>query len=425
MPTPASNQHFETPVTVIGAGLAGMLCSLWLDKQGVSHIIVDAKDHPREKACGDIITSNAIRRLNEISPDILTDLAAMGHLLPIKGTLVFPPNHKSITLDFKDLDGKAGVHSCYSIERHHLDPYLMERIFQSANARAMLDFPVQKIEREGDRFQVRSKTGKRISSKLVIAATGSNSPVCKQLVPQNKESQHIAVGIRAYYKGVDSRVGYGEVVLDKRTMPGGLYITSLQKDVFNVNLVMRSDVVKKKNINMRQAFEDLLQHNELLQHKFRNATQVGDFKGSSLYLGTQKRQLSGDGFMLAGDAAGLIDLISANGIPQAMLSGKLAAMQAVQCLETHNFSASFMRSYDQSLYRRIKSDLALGRLVNPILHTSIVQNTSLAILNMVANDSGKSSSITDLFYSKNPLTNLVQPAFYNGLRKEYLAKARR
>ena len=36
--------------------------------------------------------------------------------------------------------------------------------------------------------------------------------------------------------------------------------------------------------------------------------------------------------MLVGDAAGLIDLISANGIPQAMISGKLAALQAIECI---------------------------------------------------------------------------------------------
>ena len=185
---------------------------------------------------------------------------------------------------------------------------------------------------------------------------------------------------------------------------------------------MRQDALKEKNINLEKSFNDLKNSNSLLKKKFENATQISKFKGSGLFLGTQKRKISGNGFMIIGDAAGLIDLISANGIPQGMLSGKLAALQAIKCIEENNYSAEFIQPYSIELYKNIKSDLSIGRLLNPVLRYRIVHKTAMTVLNLIANNSGKRSAITDLFYSKNPVLNFINPLFYFRLGKEYFVK---
>ena len=45
----------ETNILIIGAGPAGATTSLFLCKQKIEHVIVDAALFPRDKICGDAI----------------------------------------------------------------------------------------------------------------------------------------------------------------------------------------------------------------------------------------------------------------------------------------------------------------------------------------------------------------------------------
>ena len=98
----------------------------------------------------------------------------------------------------------------------------------------------------------------------------------------------------------------------------------------------------------------------LLALKFKDAKQVGALEGFGLPLGSKETTISGSRFMLAGDAASLIDPISGDGIGNAMLSGKLAADQAIKSFKEVDFSAANMRNYDRSVYKKIGGKLVAG-----------------------------------------------------------------
>ena len=405
-------QTIQSKIAIIGAGPAGLLASLWLTKHKSDHILIDSNAFPRQKPCGDVITSNVIRYLNEIDPGIVPGMIKKGILVPINGTTLYTPNNKSIRLLYRGLDGKADIPSCYSVERARFDNYLLELVNQSSFVKVHKECHINEISRAGNEFQLLSPTGQRFSSKLIIAATGSNSSISKTLGSIDKEDRHLAVGIRGYFKGIQCEDNIAELLLDKSFFPGGVYLIPLPDGIFNVNLVIRKDILLKKKLGLRQYFDYLLEHNNLLKEKFSNAVQVGEFEGNALFLGTKKRRLSGDGYMLAGDAGGLINLITGNGIPQAMISGKMAALKAIACLEKNDLSAAFMHSYDIELYKTIKSDLSLGKLVNPVLSKKIFQKAALFLLNMMASKKNKNSVLVELFYQDNPVYTIFNPVFY-------------
>ena len=85
--------------------------------------------------------------------------------------------------------------------------------------------------------------------------------------------------------------------------------------------------------------------------------QQGGLEGFGLPLGSKPGVLSGDNFMLAGDAASLIDPISGDGIGNAMLSGKLSAAQVIRCFKQNNFTKIFMKQYDHELLQIIGKEL--------------------------------------------------------------------
>jgi flavin-dependent dehydrogenase len=61
--------------------------------------------------------------------------------------------------------------------------------------------------------------------------------------------------------------------------------------------------------------------------------------------------LSGDSYILTGDAASLIDPLTGEGIANALLSGVVAAEKAAECLKNNDFSAKILRGYDERIYR--------------------------------------------------------------------------
>jgi len=64
---------------------------------------------------------------------------------------------------------------------------------------------------------------------------------------------------------------------------------------------------------------------------------VDNIKGFPLPFCTHKRTISGNRFMLCGDAASLIDPLSGHGIDNAMWSGIFAARQAMMCFKSFDF----------------------------------------------------------------------------------------
>jgi flavin-dependent dehydrogenase len=87
---------------------------------------------------------------------------------------------------------------------------------------------------------------------------------------------------------------------------------------------------------------------------------VSKVQAYCLPLWDEKRSLSGDHYMLAGDAASLVDPVTGEGVGHAAISGMYAAEQVQRSIEKQDFTATFMRNYDINLYNRIGRELYIS-----------------------------------------------------------------
>lgn len=404
-------------ITIIGAGPAGQTASLFLAKRGIPSLLIDKGVHPRQKPCADVLPSHVIRILHELDPLLLSDKLFTDVYLPIKGNLLHAPNGKALNINFLPLNNLEHLPPCVALPRLEFDNWLYQKIKASPLIELKENTPItqwQRNEETQDWTLFNAQKEPIVQTKLLIIATGSIASLPFTVGQLTKEDCHFAVGVRGYFRNISNEdfPNHGELFFHRKTMPGGLYITPLKGGIFNVNVVMRSDILKRNNLNINRLFYEMVDLHPTLRQRFKGAEQIGKLEGSALHLGTKKRLISGDGYMLAGDAGGLIDLLSANGVPQAMISGKFAAEQAATAIEKNDFSAAQLKNYDIQVYKKIENYMKLGRILSPLLSYNFILNIIIRLFNFIFERKGAQSQFSLLIYTNNLTKMLLNPMFY-------------
>jgi flavin-dependent dehydrogenase len=84
---------------------------------------------------------------------------------------------------------------------------------------------------------------------------------------------------------------------------------------------------------------------------------ISPIKGWSLPLGSKRRKPYFNGVLLVGDAAGLIDPLTGEGIGNALLSSKLAAQTIKRAFEVNDFTEKTLSFYDELLKKELDPEL--------------------------------------------------------------------
>lgn len=277
---------------------------------------------------------------------------------------------------------------------------------------------VAQMEREADGLRILFKHGKpELHVKLVVLCSGSNTTAYKNIHRMPTAENDYAVGLRGYFTHVAPGTfpEHSELYLLPDLMPGALFLAPLAGGDYNVNLVIGNEVVKKNKVNMNALLMEQLASNPVLKARFKDATLVGHLQGSRLFLGVKKRPISGDNFLMAGDAAGLIDLFSANGIPQAVVTARIASEYAVRCVLADNYSHSALAGYDAEVFQKVKKYLQLNAYISPLFAHPLSSKMLIRLINFLFRHTQQNNALRDLMYSKNRFRMLINPLFYGKL----------
>ena len=356
---------FTTDVLIAGAGPGGASTSIFLAKEKMHHIVIDKAVFPRDKICGDAFSAKSVGMLKRMLPEwrqyFLADknksvvssgiqfIAADNTLLDIPFLLKNmdesnPPGFVSRRIDFDNT--LAGL-----IDKQY--------------ATLLTDTLLEDIEQKDDGLVVTIKQqGRRkiIFTKMIVGAEGRSSIVAKKLAHHKMDAAHFSAGIRAYYKNVSGMHDQNFIELHflKELQPGYLWIFPLPNGAANVGVGKLSKSISAKKANLKQLMLDAIATHPNIKDRFANAVMEGGIEGWGLPLGSKKRNLSGNRFLLAGDAGSLIDPFTGEGIGNAMVSGLVAARVIKKAVEANNFSAGFLQQYDRDLYKKLWAELRLS-----------------------------------------------------------------
>lgn len=333
-------------VVICGAGPAGSTAALALGRSGLKVAMLDKDVFPRDKICGDAIAPYVPKVLATIDPAYRDALEKFEHKEMVNICRIVAPNEKVLDLEFE----ATGFISA----RMGFDNFLFELAAALPNITVFQNTAVKNATVNEEAVLIETDTELSIEAKLVIGCDGAHSIINKRLTDGKIDLKHYSGAVRGYYKNV---TGIPENTFElhflKNIIPGYFWIFPLENNVANVGLGMLSNRISRDKINLKKEMLEVIQNNPYLKDRFTGAEMIGEIKGFGLPLGSRKVQLSGNRFMLCGDAASLIDPATGEGIGQAMVSGRYAGWHAIKCFEQNDFSASFMKAYDKMVYDKL------------------------------------------------------------------------
>ena len=403
----------KTDVLIVGAGPGGCSAALSLAKHGVKAVLVDKAVFPRDKVCGDALSGKVMRVLDRLAPDVGELLRADARQLPSWGVTFTAPSGRSLRVPFSRNTGEGAAPGSI-MPRFDFDALLLAKARNARGIEFLESTLLNAFERTADGWRVTdAKNNFSIEARLVIAADGANSHFTRHIAGIALEPRHHCAGVRAYYTGVTGLdpQGFIELIFLKELQPGYLWIFPLPDGRANVGLGLRSDVVRKRKVDLKSLLKSLLAEHPELKARFAKATIEGNIQGLGLPLASKRRKLSDDGYLLVGDAGHLIDPFTGEGISHAMISGMHAGDVAAEALggSTASPSAAMLSDYDARVWRRLGKELAISTRLQQLAGMPWLFNL---VVGRAMKNPALADTISSMFNDLDMRARLRQPSFY-------------
>ena len=286
---------------VVGGGPAGASCAWKLASAGIPCILIDKDEFPRDKVCGGALSARAAEIL--IDSGILTrheleDLTLMEH------RTVSLWNRNELLRTYTSQDSPVRI-----ISRREFDSVLLEKA-ASAGTSIVLGNSVVSV----DSSSVTTSSGKRFCFSNLVGADGCSSIVNKFI--SGKRNRKTGLGLEYFLPRSDfSEMPEGPQIHFGHIPYGYIWVFP---DNENVTVgagavgspASPSDIIKSLN--------GFLEARGISCYKYH-------LQGASIPSLSLDRNLGKGNIYLAGDAAGLVDQVSGEGIGHAVQSGFLVA----------------------------------------------------------------------------------------------------
>lgn len=406
--------NYTTDILIAGAGPAGASTSIFLSKEKIRHIIIDKAVFPRDKVCGDALSGKTIGMLRRLHENWQQHFFSDSNkALECNGIQFIAPNNVALDIAFSPGNSSGNEAKGFVCKRIDFDNSLTQ-LMNNEFALFLTGTALESIEEKPGGLLItiiRQGERKTIFTKMIAGAEGRSSIVAKQLAKHAMEPPYYSAGIRAYYKNVTGlhQKNYIELHFLKEMQPGYLWIFPLPNGTANVGIGMLSKTVSAKKINLKQLMQEAITTNPALKKRFTGAVMEGNVEGWGLPLGSKKRKLSGNRFILTGDAGSLIDPFTGEGVGNAMVSGLVASRIIRKAVEANDFSADLLQQYDTDLYKKLWTELKLS-------HYLQVLSSKPRLFNFVVNKASRSKELREtincMFDNIDVRKKFTNPLFY-------------
>ncbi len=321
---------------IVGAGPAGTTAARYIAQQGLAALVIEQQRIPRVKPCGGALTHRALDLLPKGAE---SQFQEHPHQWTFQGT-----GQPPVTLSRDQA-------YCHIVERQYFDQSLSEAA-ERAGATVHDGESVQKIGTQDQGVEIVT-TEARYHADYLIGADGAYGPTARLMhIPRPRHGAALETEVVPPHSIWERYAGRVEVHIGPYSWGYAWVIP--RNGILNIGV----GSFRSNTFPLKQAFYQFVE--QILGH--RNVTALAH----PLPYRLSFARPSQGRVLLAGDAAGLMDAFSAEGIYSALRSGAMAGNAVVKAV-TKNVP---LNDYDHQIYQEfwpsLKSAIKMGLLFYPL-----------------------------------------------------------
>jgi geranylgeranyl reductase family protein len=395
---------------IVGAGPAGCTAALGLAGSGLKVALVDKADLPAEKICGDALSGTVLTVLKRLPGNCFGEFLQLEPKIPSWGIRFIAPNGDLLDVPFVLERKPETPPPGYLLKRKIFDGLLQDKVREVSSYEIISNFSVNQILRENGFFIVKGEQDE-YKCRMILGSDGVHSIVGKILAGHSTNHKHYCLGVRTYFTGVKDLhpENFIELHFLEAFLPGYLWIFPMADGLVNVGLGISYEKMKAAPDSMAAMLPEIIHSHPGLSARFSDAAMTGKIEAHGLPLGPDPKVISGEGFLLAGDAASLVDPFSGEGIGNAMVSGEIAAGVIREAFAANDLSGKFLKQYDERIMKKLGRELKTSHRMQELCsHPSL--------FNLVVKKANRNRELKEMFTkmytSQDVRDELKNPGFY-------------
>jgi menaquinone-9 beta-reductase len=345
-------------VVVVGGGPAGAAAAITLARAGRDVLLVDKATFPRDKCCGDGLTTGALRRLEHLGlhPEQVASWQ------PVDDVLVRSPSGRTVRFPLPRDDGTYAVVA----RRYELDAALLD-VARAAGVKVHDGHAATASTLGDDRITVDVEGIGPVAARYAIGADGMWSPLRKALGVSD-EPGYLGEwhAFRQYFRSTGAGARELWVWFEPDLLPGYAWSFPLPDGRANVGFgVLR--VPGRPTKELKALWPELLRRPHIAEVLGPDAQPEAPHKAWPIpaRVPTTTLTAAGGRALFVGDAARATDPMTGEGIGQALESGMAAAEAIVTAGPSAPDRAAAL--YEEVMARTLAVDHRLAALLSRAL----------------------------------------------------------
>ncbi|MCW1094157.1 MULTISPECIES: NAD(P)/FAD-dependent oxidoreductase [Streptomyces] len=400
----------EFDVGIIGGGPAGSTMASYLAKAGLSVAVFEGAVFPREHVGESLVPATT---------PVLLETGAMAKVeeagFPKKYGAAWTSaedrdidhmGFRGLTHDFRGAGvmfnerSQSGVDREYTfhVDRGKFDQILLKHA-EELGAKVFQGVRVGKVDLDGEIPQLEARIGGKsvnIPVRMVVDASGRRTHLGTQQKLKVPDPVFNQYAVHSWFKGIDRHA----LAADKQQadyifvhfLPVSdtwVWQIPITDEITSIGVISQKRRFQEAGGDREKFFWDTVASRPALLDVLKNAEQVRPLKTEGDYSYGMK-QITGDNFLLVGDAARFVDPIFSSGVSVALNSARIASQDIIAAAEAGDFSKARFTAYETKLRRGVRNwyeFISIYYRLN-ILFTAFVQDPRyrLDVLKMLQGD---------------------------------------